>query len=71
MYIGSDICSIINLSNTGEVIRMTIQERIRLSSVLEEVKRYKNSAEKCGLRDVSSINILPKTQNNTGKYPKK
>ena len=52
---------------------MTVQDRIRLSSVLEEMKRYKGSADKCGLKDISLLKPLSHTQhkNNTEEYHKK
>lgn len=56
MYIRKRISIIFNSSKTNRGgIKVTIQERIRMSLLLEEMKKNKEAAEKYGLKDVSTF----------------
>lgn len=46
---------------------MTVQERIRRSIILEEMKKHKEASKRLGLKDVSTFKMAPLKQN-TGSF---
>lgn len=50
---------------------MNVEERIRVSSILVEMKKYKETAKKLGLIDTSSLNKAPVNINVTKSYSMK
>ena len=47
---------------------MTVQERIRRSIILEEMKKHKEVSKRLGLKDVSTFEMAPLKQNNVSLY---
>lgn len=50
---------------------MTTQERIRLGSILEKMRKNKEAAERLGLKDVSTFKRIPRKPNNVRIYSEK
>lgn len=50
---------------------MTVQERIRLSIILEEMEKHKDEAKRLGLEDMSRIKVAPKEKKNARNYSMK
>ncbi len=50
---------------------MTVQERIRKSRLLEEMKSHKNTVEALGLKDVSTFEKVPMKVNKSEFYSMK
>ena len=50
---------------------MTVQERIRKSRLLEEMKSHKDTVKALGLKDVSTFKKAPIKVNKPESYPMK
>ena len=50
---------------------MTVQERIRKSRLLEEMKSHKDTVKALGLKDVSTFKDVPIKVNESGFYSMK
>ena len=50
---------------------MTVQERIRKSRLLEEMKSYKDTAKALGLKDISKFKEVPIKVNKSEFYSMK
>ncbi len=47
---------------------MNVQERIRQSSILEEMKKHREAAKRLGLQDLSTLKTAPLKQNTARLY---
>ena len=48
--------------------KMTVQERIRISLLLEEMNQNREAAEKAGLKDVSIASFFNEKKDNNDDY---
>lgn len=72
MYIQMESHRIIQSSKEqSEVQKMNVQERIRRSSILEEMKKHRDAAKRLGLQDLSTLKTAPLKTNTLRIYSMK